>query len=129
VGNLSYCPCCGAFVENHWDYCQKCGKYLRGLLNVSETPVYVGRKKDPMIALLLALIPGLFGIWGIGHFYVEEFGKGILLLFLGLILAFIMILNIICGLIILIIGFFIWLWQGYDAYSIAKDTQISYRYY
>ena len=126
---MSYCPFCGAFIESHWDYCQKYGKYLRGLLNVSETPVNAWRKKNPMIALLLALIPGLSGIWGIGHFYVGEFGKGILLLFLGIILAFIMILNVICGLVILIIGFFIWLWQGYDAYSIAKDTQTSYRYY
>ncbi|HUV24550.1 MAG TPA: hypothetical protein VMW26_03880 [Methanomassiliicoccales archaeon] len=126
---MSHYPFCGAFVESHWDYCQKCGKYLRGLPNVSETPVNAWRKKNPMIALLLALIPGLSGIWGIGHFYVGEFGKGILLLFLGIILAFIMILNVICGLVILIIGFFIWLWQGYDAYSIAKDTQTSYRYY
>lgn len=126
---MSYCPYCGAYVESNWAYCQKCGQYLRGLLEVSQTPVYIGRKKDPMIALLLALVPGLFGIWGIGHFYVGEFGKGILLLGLGIFLAFIMILSIICGLVILIIGFFIWLWQGYDAYSIAKDTQISYHYY
>ena len=129
AGDLGYCPFCGALVESHWDYCQECGRYLRGLSEVSETPIYPLKEKDPMIALLLALIPGLFGIWGIGHFYVEEFGKGVLLLFLGLILAFIMLLNIICGLVILIVGFFIWLWQAYDAYSIAKETQISPRYY
>jgi TM2 domain-containing membrane protein YozV len=116
-------------VENHWNYCKNCGRYLRGLLDVSEKSVFTERKKDPMIALLLALIPGIFGIWGIGHFYVEEIGKGILLLFLGILLAFIMILSIICAFIILILGFFIWLWQAYDAYNIAKHTQISYRHY
>lgn len=116
-------------VDERWTYCKRCGQYLKGSLEVYETPVPLEGRKDPTIALLLALVPGLFGIWGIGHFYVGDFTKGILLLFGGIFLGIIMILTFFCWIIILIIGFFIWIWQAYDAYSIAKETQTSGMYY
>jgi TM2 domain-containing membrane protein YozV len=125
-----FCPFCGTMVEENWRYCKRCGQYLRGFLEVSETPVTLERSKDPTVALILALVPGLFGIWGIGHIYVGEITKGILLLFGGIILGIIMILfTFFCWIIILILGFFIWIWQAYDAYRIAKETQASPRYY
>ena len=46
-----------------------------------QTVVY--KEKDEGITALLALVGGLFGLWGIGHLYVGEVKKGIMLLILG----------------------------------------------
>ncbi|MGQ4834184.1 MAG: zinc-ribbon domain-containing protein [Candidatus Asgardarchaeia archaeon] len=46
------------------------------------------KEKDEGITAILALVGGFFGIWGIGHLYVGDVKKGILLLILGLVIQF-----------------------------------------
>jgi hypothetical protein len=86
------------------------------------------KQKNTRLATVLALIPGLFGIWGIGHIYIGKLLKGIALLIVGRIIYWIGIFVIfstppdiyIGRLNIIIISIIIWIWQTYDAYKLAK---------
>ena len=42
------------------------------------------------MALLLAFLPGLIGVWGLGHIYLEETSRGLSFLSTGLLLTFLM---------------------------------------
>ncbi len=92
-------------------------------------------RKDPGIAAALAIIGGLFGLPGIGHIYVGRIGRGLLILFSGVILFVIWILVVIFSTlggvsgvlgalvlgIIFIIGYIvIWFWQIFDAHHLAQ---------
>lgn len=99
---------------------------------------------NPWIPAILALGPGLFGIMGLGHIYVKSRSKGLVLLVVGAVLGSVTWVLIV-GLFFLspldmgpdgggliaavgmlsIVFFPLWLWQAYDAYSIAKNTQPS----
>ncbi len=48
---------------------------------VGDEPALPG--KDPELAGMLASLTGVFGVWGIGHFYVGKKSTGILLLLAG----------------------------------------------
>jgi TM2 domain-containing membrane protein YozV len=89
------------------------------------------KEKDPNIALILALIPGLFGFLGIGHLYIGRIVRGIILLFSGFIigplivaLAFLLTMDpvvlIVVGIFWIIIWLILLIWQTMDAYQLAK---------
>lgn len=83
---------------------------------------------------ILALIPGVFGFWGIGHIYVGKIWKGLVLLgigILGVITIFVFPLAILIAtkdlasvisafFILFLVYFLIFIWQVYDAYKLAK---------
>jgi hypothetical protein len=81
----------------------------------------------PIAALILGIIPGLLSIWGIGHIFAGNSGKGIALLVLGLLMAFVgpLILLLlapnlgdlaILAIIGIIAWIILWLYQSIDAY-------------
>jgi TM2 domain-containing membrane protein YozV len=49
--------------------------------------------KDPLVTLGLSIIPGLIGLFGIGHFYVGRPLRGISFLVVGGIAAFLLIFH------------------------------------
>lgn len=88
-----------------------------------------------MIALILALVLGLFGIWGIGHIYLGRIVRGVGFLLLGLLApSIILILTlgalvgagsfpiVVLGLLILllIVLFILFVLHVYDAYALAN---------
>jgi hypothetical protein len=104
----------------------------------------VTSRASPMIAAILALGPGLFGLMGLGHIYVRALAKGLVLLIIGAVLGlftWVLIIDLFllspldmgpngAGLIgavslFSLIFFPLWLWQAYDAYIIAKTMQPS----
>ncbi|MEO1054611.1 MAG: TM2 domain-containing protein [Bacteroidota bacterium] len=44
--------------------------------------IYRARRKDPQTVMLLAVV-GLFAIWGIQRFYLDQIGMGLLYFFTG----------------------------------------------
>jgi hypothetical protein len=97
-----------------------------------------------MIAAILALGPGLFGLMGLGHIYVRALAKGLVLLIIGAVLGlftWVLIIDLfllspldmgpngagLIGAVALfsLIFFPLWLWQAYDAYLSAKTMQPS----
>lgn len=109
-------------------------------------PVQSVSQTNPLFATILALGPGFFGLMGLGHIYVRSVSKGLMLLVVGAVLGLFtwgLIIDILFSPGYLIGGdlgiegfvvaamlfgsifFSLWLWQAYDAYSIAKAAQQS----
>jgi len=82
--------------------------------------------RDPGIAGAVALVFGAIGIWGVGHIYVGEVTRGLVLFLSGVALRYILYFTEInqttfafgASFAISIAGL---LWQTYDAYRIACD--------
>jgi hypothetical protein len=121
------CPQCHGQVRPSDIYCQSCGHMVR----VVSLTNRIGR---PIGALLLGLIPGLLSLWGVGHFFAGNYGKGILFLLLGLLLLPISMFSVlsfgismshdlwlVVAWVILtgIIWIVLWLYQSVDAYHEA----------
>jgi len=129
-----YCPNCGREVAESDVKCPSCGH----LLKTTAMPVVV--LKSPGKAAILAFLPGLVGIWGLGHLYLGRFLKGLAILAVGIVLA---IMGTIiapgafmgfiastfggpgrelagAGMLIFVVGTIGFFWQVYDAYKLAK---------
>lgn len=134
---MPYCPNCGKEVQPSAVYCTSCGVRLNEPSGYSgsyrtvqgSTWVYQTSTRSPAIAAALALVLGVFGIWGIGHIYAGQAGKGIALLIAGLVLGGLFWVSILLTVILIgyigIVTFGIlfvsgWLWQAYDAYKAAE---------
>ncbi len=110
-----FCPNCGAELQYaDAEICPKCG------VRIKNPPAPVGMNKGPRVegeeikstgiaAIASFIIPGL------GQIYCGAIGRGIMIL-IGFIIACLMIL-IVIGIIIAPI---VWVWNIYDAYTMAK---------
>lgn len=155
------CAECGRDVESGHFHCPFCGHELgqptESMKEVQypKSEILVGseaasskrtepiqiKKKTPLIAITLALIPGVFGIFGLGHIYAGKIRRGIILLIVGIVVVPICIFGIfllgflgslvfggsagwgfVALLIILnVIYVGLFLWQIYDANSCTKE--------
>ena len=70
---LSTCPRCGAEVHEGELFCRSCGSPL----SVSYP---LKASKDSTVAMFLALIPGFFSIYGLGHLMLKEWVRGAMFL-------------------------------------------------
>ena len=86
-------------------------------------------QKSEGVAVVLAIILGFCGLWGVGHMYAGKSGKGVLLLVAGLIFAGLFWVSLLLTVILIgyvglvlfgLIMFAGWLWQAYDAYKTVK---------
>jgi len=87
--------------------------------------------KNPGTAAVIALIVGVLLFWGVGHIYVGRVMKGVCIMFAGWVAGVLLLLSFL-GLMweaggIALIAFFAllalggWIWQTFDAYSLAKQ--------
>ena len=130
------CSSCHKEVAENVKFCPECGARFS---DVSiERPVYRdttrrdyaysegGREKNPGVALILALLIGLFFIFGVGHFYAGSIGRGFIFLIVGLILdaaiavCLFIAYGYIAALVVGVAWFAIWIIQIVDAYEEAK---------
>lgn len=86
------------------------------------------KKKNPVIAIALALIGGLF-LLGLGHFYIGRILRGTLLLVPGVMLRLSMLfiaenftgaIGKILLMITILSIFALWILQTYDAYRLTR---------
>ncbi len=138
---MSNCAYCGQEIPAESQFCRYCGAQVGGAPNQPAQgppqyqqyqPVYAIPPKNTGVAVILALIGGLFGFMGIGHLYIGKIGKGIALLILGFVLfavsiavVFLAFITISPGLWILIfLPWIIWLilliYQTVDAYNLSN---------
>ncbi|MBI0584601.1 MAG: hypothetical protein ISF22_10305 [Methanomassiliicoccus sp.] len=117
------CPSCGGSIAAFDRHCAGCGLTLR---HGTKSKV----SSRPLAALILAIVPGMFSLWGIGHLFAGKLKKGLLFLFMGLLmmlvgpfpLAFIVLFLpdlaflIVVGAIAWVV---LWLYQSVDAYREA----------
>lgn len=115
------CPNCGERVPSNCITCPKCyyrlpspadttrgsgssgGEKKKSRWGSSDSSGDGSGKKQPKkkTALILAIIPGFFGILGLGQFYMRQWKKGAIFLIGGLLTYYLA----------LILGFFIFTWM------------------
>lgn len=84
----NYCFKCGAAIGKDDQYCMKCGASL------SSSPLSAPTRREPMtwrsiLAILLALIPGFFDIFGLGQLVQKRWGKAFIYISMTLILFYV----------------------------------------
>jgi len=133
---MQFCPACGRAVASDLVYCSYCGAGLRNVSYSSRQPYqtvganYKRQGKRPWVAMGLGLVLGFFGLWGIGQLYAGKIVRGIGLFIVGLIIGGLFWFSVILTVIfigyvgIVLFGLFFvggWLWQAFDAYSVAHE--------
>lgn len=134
---MPFCKHCGKELGADAAVCPNCGQPSKDQQSVSASTVSVGYNpyKNPTTAALIAIIGGIFGFPGIGHIYVGRIARGILILISGLILFFVAMFALLAGsvagpagfavgaifgVILSIIYVAIWIWQIFNARTLAK---------
>lgn len=143
------CRSCGTELPNDAVFCVKCGSEMGDRVRpekfmLPDTPIVKetvnrerGRKSEGT-ATVLALLFGLVGLFGIGHFYAGYLGKAFMFLFLGFLLTcgwlFLVavlvqrqeveggsLLAIVSAAVVYVLGIGIWAWQTMDARGCVQD--------
>lgn len=126
---MGFCPGCGSQVAEAVMFCNGCGYNLQITSTNQpkvETKAVAPQTEDrtPAIALILALLPG---VWGIGQIYVKDYFLGVVLLIVSSLLLFWTIFWLVfffpIALPFMFLGFVGWLIQGYHAYHKAQKQQ------
>ncbi|MGE4275202.1 MAG: hypothetical protein AB7E27_03950 [Candidatus Methanomethylophilaceae archaeon] len=90
------CPQCGSSVPDNSLTCPQCFTPLpREAEVIDGSGAWHGAKsgsKNGNVAMLLAILPGIFGIWGLGHLYLGESQRGLKFLAVGLLLTISMLI-------------------------------------
>jgi len=120
AGGMRLCPGCQRLITTDLTFCQQCG--FGPLKATASTEI---KKKGT--AALLAILPGLIGVFGIGHFYLERLGTGFLFMFAGFALAGASIFCWVIGewiwaIVLLVIYVGLLIWQVFDAVAIAEEN-------
>ena len=87
-----YCQRCGKEINDSSTFCSSCGASTNGNAQTNNIPNYgpqnnayvYSREKSNGIGIILG-----FFIPGLGHLYAGKIGKGLLIIFLGIILSLI----------------------------------------
>jgi TM2 domain-containing membrane protein YozV len=132
---MPYCPKCGGQINADSKYCFSCGATVQqpsGATATTNTTTIqtAAAPKSLSTTLLLAILLGLFGIWGIGHFYLGQNGRGVVFLIAGLAIASVgTAVGFIAGLftfgiaavLVWLLGLAGYIYQVVDAYNSARS--------
>jgi len=85
---MAYCTNCGNSIVDNAKFCEECGAALVFDTKPSHIPIMtLDQSKSMGIAAFLAVVPALFGFWGIGHFYLGKIIRGTFFLCIGFIFS------------------------------------------
>lgn len=82
----SSCSSCGGKIEPNDLFCQHCGAPTQRTQMLTFRPKM---RKYGWIGILLAAIPGAFGLFGLGHIYFKKWLRGIMFLVISPIILYI----------------------------------------
>ncbi len=82
------CRHCMSPVPDNSITCPKCYREIPRAPPAAKKDAPV---RDPKIGMILALFPGIIGLWGVGHIYMGLTERGIYLMAIGLLLTSIMV--------------------------------------
>ncbi len=82
--SCAVCPECGHPIAPGDQFCGSCGAHL----DHGATPVRMipRMKKNGNLAIMLALLPGFFNIFGLGHLVMKQYSRGLMFLGISLVL-------------------------------------------
>jgi TM2 domain-containing membrane protein YozV len=102
---MAFCDKCGSELQEGATFCSKCGKPVTADPFAPQVEYRPLPSKSKGLAMILAGVLGLFGIWGIGQMYLGNVGKGIIFLIAGFVIAALVIFTFpICSFLFLLLG-------------------------
>ena len=117
---LSFCKNCGAHYNEGTRICGNCG----ATLDAAILPSPLLPLKKASVSLVLA---GLVGVlfMGIGHVYLGRMGRGIVILFSGVVTGVLFYAAMVTaffsiGFVFGAVRLILWIWQIYDAHKLTK---------
>jgi hypothetical protein len=128
-----YCTKCGMMIDNNSKFCPQCGEQVFNPCPYQYKGSYNLPKKDVGLTLILAIVGGLLMFNGIGQIYVERVGRGFAIMITGWALLAaslfsLVLINdnnvasiLIIGMIFVFCEIGLFVWQTYDAYTLAKE--------
>ncbi len=136
---MAFCFKCGGQLSAGAEFCTVCGTRKGSRIPsasaaysksqpINETAGTRTKAKRKPIVILLAIFPGIIGIWGIGHMYAGQVKRGIVFLVCGLLLGFVAgFISVFSGGIgsfLFTLVFAVFIFQIFDAYRTAKKLGI-----
>ena len=145
-----FCGNCGNKLDEHNNFCPKCGSIIKNYENKKDSTKYIpdntqvkyprgSEWKSLSTTTIFAVILGLLGVQGVGHFYLGKIGRGVavllapllsLLIATGIILMLAsisyyaperVIIGYVVGVIACIVFYiFIFFWQIFDARKLCN---------
>ncbi len=136
-----FCSQCGQPLAPAANFCRSCGARV-GEAQAQpppppRAPVRAAAPPGPKsmaLVVVLAIIPALFGIYGVGHMYVGRVGRGLIILFADWVIAVVGVALIVMAflpefpdsLVALAFVFFVGtlalgIWQVFDAIRLARE--------
>ena len=141
--NQQFCGQCGQQVQEGERFCTGCGTSIhssrpqpseRVHQSPSDRPApsyVVAGTKSVGVTVILALVPGFLGFYGIGYLYLDRVARGLVILFADWIISLIGIGFLFLGFLVhpflaLAVVFFLgslalFIWQIIDAGNLAKE--------
>ena len=135
-----YCQRCGKEINDYSTFCSSCGASTDGGTQTNNIPNYgpqnnayvYSREKSNGVGIILG-----FFIPGLGHLYAGKIGRGLLIMFAGIMISVVLMFGFLSALsvdstgafvgasiflmIFPIIYFAIWIWNMYDVNKIIKE--------
>ena len=113
-GVLSYrtCPNCGAELGEGDQFCGSCGARIQA----AHVPAKM--RKYGMLALALAVIPGFFNIFGLGHLVMRNWSRGIMFLIISAVLWYLSPFGFGDNFVVMILSIMVFFYQAMDILNI-----------
>lgn len=113
------CPECGAQINEGDQYCGSCGAKVQYV----QVPMMKMRKYG-MIAVALAVIPGFFNVFGLGHLLMKEWSKGIMFLVISAVLWYIDPFGTSTNVVMMLASIFVFVYQAMDIFNVIYKPEV-----
>lgn len=116
---LGVCPSCGAKTSFGDVYCGSCGATLPQIQMVRPK-----MRKYGTVAMVLALIPGFFNLFGLGHLVLRSWSKGLMFLALTVILFYVNGMTLIpTSFLMSMVCVLVYLYQAMDLFRVVYSSE------
>lgn len=119
-GRLSHarCPGCGHENSPGDTFCGHCGERLQTVA----VPM-VRMRKNGTLALILALIPGFFNVFGLGHLLMRSWSRGAMYLAISAVLWYVDPWPFGSNMMIMVISVMVYMFQAFDVFRLIYSPE------
>lgn len=112
---ITACPNCGAPYSPGDMFCGKCGASLP-----KPAAMMPRMRKYGNVAILLALIPGFFNVFGLGHILMRSYARGAMFLVMSLVVWYLSGWSLYGGgMLVMLLSLALYLYQCFDVMRVA----------
>ena len=120
---VSVCPECGAARSPGDEFCGACGVKLPPAA-VVRPYVQPRMRRNGVLAMMLAILPGFFNVFGLGHLVMRQWSRGLMFLAMSLVIWY------LCGwtfysedLLVTILSVMVFFYQAMDIFRVVYSPE------